>query len=255
MNRWRNKVAIVTGASVGIGYAIAEKLTSEGVIVVGFARRKEKLEEAAQNFNKNKKLFYFCIVDLMKEEDILSGFKWVADNVGPVHILVNNAGIVSTTNVMNGETALWKEVFDTNVISLCIATKEAIKDMNKNNVDGHIVHINSVDGHSVQDGTSVYGASKFSVTALTEILRKELVHANSKIKITSISPGNVATDIYRTSFENSNINYEKSDFFQEISQCAMLTAEDVADSVMYTLGTPPNVQVHEIMIKPIGELG
>ncbi|KAF5288866.1 hypothetical protein FQA39_LY03745 [Lamprigera yunnana] len=252
MDRWKNKVAIVTGASSGIGYAIAEKLIAEGIIVVGFARRKEKLEEASLKLNTNIKRFHFYIVDMLKEEDILNGFRWVADNIGPVNILVNNAGIFGATNLRKGKTLIWKEVIDTNVISLCIATREAIKVMRQNSIDGHIVHINSIGGHTVLNGNSIYGASKFAVTALTEALRKELVAANSKIKITSVSPGLVSTDIFKTAFEKINMNYKESAAFHVTR--VSLTAEDVANSVIYTLGTLPHVQVHEIIIKPLGEL-
>ncbi|KAF5299187.1 hypothetical protein FQA39_LY02360 [Lamprigera yunnana] len=248
MDRWKNKVAIVTGASAGIGYAIAEKLVNEGVIVVGFARRKQKLEEISQKLNKNNKLFHYCVVDLTKEEDILSGFKWVAENVGPVHIMINNAAVGRLANLMDGDTILWKEVIDTNVIALCIATREAIKDMKKNNVDGHIVHINSTAGHVVFSNNNIYTASKFAVTALTEALKKELEAAKSKIKITSVSPGFVATDFMHATFERSKQNYNDSDVCKFLSTCRALVPEDIANAVVYTLGTPPYVQVQEIRI-------
>ncbi|KAF5288868.1 hypothetical protein FQA39_LY03747 [Lamprigera yunnana] len=253
MDRWINKVAIVTGASSGIGYGVAEKLVSEGIIVVGFARRKEMLEEAAKRFNKDKKLFHFYVVDLMKEEDILNGFKWVADNVGPVHILINAGGVMRLSRLMNGDTTLWREVMETNVISLCVATREAIKEMQKNNIDGHIIHINSVGGHTVLEDSNIYSPSKFAVTALTEALRKELRDAKSKIKISSVSPGFVRTDMIKAAFDRCDLHYNEADF-PKIANSVPLTLEDVAGSVVYCLGTLPHVQVHDIIIKPIGEL-
>ncbi|KAF5299186.1 hypothetical protein FQA39_LY02359 [Lamprigera yunnana] len=223
------------------------------MMVVGFARRKQKLEEISQKLNRNNKLFHYRVVDLTKEEDILSGFKWVAENVGPVHILVNNGGVGRLVDLMEGDTILWKEVMDTNVIALCIATREAIKEMKKNNVDGHIVHINSMAGHVVFSNSNIYTASKFAVTALTEALRKELVAAKSKIKITSVSPGFVATDFMHAKFERSKQNFNDSDVCKYLSTCPALVPEDIANAVVYTLGTPPHVQVHEIMIRPVGE--
>lgn len=104
-----------------------------------------------------------------------------------MHILINNAGGAGlSTNLIEGDTEVWKRVFDLNVLGLCIATREAVKNMKENNVDGHIIHINSIAGHKVLNvpNFNVYPASKFAVTALTETLRQELNSIGSKIKIT-----------------------------------------------------------------------
>lgn len=92
----------------------------------------------------------------------------------------------SNTNLLEGDTETWKKILDTNVLGLCIATREAVKNMRENNVDGHIIHINSLAGHIVVNvpNLSVYTASKFAVTALTETLRQELNSIGSKTKIT-----------------------------------------------------------------------
>lgn len=130
---------------------------------------------------------YAVKADLSKEEEILKAFEWTKNNLGPIHILINNAGCVAlTTNLTEGDTNLWKKVLDLNVLSLCIATREAVKSMRENQVDGHIIHINSECGHKVPNFPilNVYPASKFAVTALTETLRQELNSIGSKIKIT-----------------------------------------------------------------------
>lgn len=99
---------------------------------------------------------------------------------------MNNAGSMTVANLTDGETENFKRTLDLNVLALCIATREAVKDMRANNVDGHIIHINSVVGHYVPKvkGFNVYPASKHAVTALTESLRHELNSLNSKIRIT-----------------------------------------------------------------------
>lgn len=127
------------------------------------------------------------VADVSNEESVLDAFEWVKENLGPVHILINNAGLAKQTNLVDGKTECWKNVFDVNVLGLCVATREAVKSMRENNVDGHIVHINSLSGHRVSGTLSnlnVYPASKFAVTALTETLRQELNSIGSKIKIT-----------------------------------------------------------------------
>ncbi|KAJ3660791.1 hypothetical protein Zmor_005222 [Zophobas morio] len=251
MDRWKGKVAIVTGASAGIGAAIVEQLAEAGLQVAGFARRSERVEELAKKLSGKKGKVHAVKVDVSKEEDILKGFKWVTDNLGPVSILINNAGILQNTNLTDGETEKWKKIFDTNVLGLCIATREAVKIMKANKIDGHIVHINSVVGHKVPEfgDANVYPASKYAVTALTETLRQELNHLGLKIKITSVSPGAVATEFLEAAGWASDDPKMK----EIISKFPFLKAQDIADSVLYVLATPPHVQVHELMIKPIGE--
>ena len=128
-------------------------------------------------------------------------------------------------NCKRGDTKEWKDVFDVNVLGLCVATREAVRDMKKNGVNGHIIHINSVSGHRVAShATSVYAASKFAVTALTETLRQELVAQGSKIKITSISPGYVETEFASTS--GIDASPAMKEFFKNVKG---LDAEDIAD--------------------------
>lgn len=250
MERWKGKVAIVTGASAGIGAAIAEQLVGAGLKVVGLARRKERVEELAKKLQgKNGQLYSFR-ADVSKEEDILAAFKWVKENLGPVNILINNAGFRRDTNLIEGDAKMWEDILDTNVLGLCMGTREAVKDMRANNVDGHIIHINSLVGHKVIyfPQSSVYPASKHAVTALTETLRQELNSIGSKIKITSISPGAVETE-----FRQAAGVFSHQDQVELFKKLPHLQSEDVADAVLYALATPPHVQVHEITIKPVGE--
>ncbi|RZC34884.1 adh short domain containing protein [Asbolus verrucosus] len=112
--------------------------------------------------------------------------------------------------------------------------------MRANNIDGHIVHINSIAGHKVPNfpGINVYPASKYAVTALTETLRQELNQLGSKIKISSVSPGAVATEI----LDSSNIVSDPK-MKEVLMKLPFLKAEDIADSILYVLATPPHVQV------------
>lgn len=247
MERWTGKVAVVTGASSGIGAAIAKQLVEAGLKVVGFARRKEKIEEIAKSLENKMGNLYACKVDMTVENEIKAGFKWTLENVGPIHVLVNNAGVATNTSLYDGDTKLWKKILDTNVLGLCIATRETIKIMRDNHIDGHIIHMNSMAGHSVPNfpNGNVYSPSKYAVTSLTETLRKELISLGSKIKISSISPGVVKTEISVTA------NFDLSP--EMIKSIPMLDAKDIADAVMYVLSTNPGVQVHDLLIQPIGQ--
>ncbi|CAG9835745.1 unnamed protein product [Diabrotica balteata] len=246
MDRWKGKVAVVTGASSGIGAAIAELLVENGLLVVGVARRKERIDALAQKLKGKKGKLYSVKADLTKEEDIKDIFKWTSANVGPVAILVNNAGCVFKTDLIDGDTEAWKRTINVNLLALCIATREAISIMKKNNIDGHIIHINSVFGHRVSNfpQVSVYPATKHGVTALTETLRNELNALKSKIRVTSISPGLVDTEMIT--------ELKKTEFYEQLKK-SVLKSEDIADAVFYTLSTPPHVQIHELTIKPVGE--
>lgn len=148
------------------------------------ARRKEKVEELSKQLQGKQGKLHAFQADLTKESDILNVFKWTTEFVGNVHILINNAGVFYDTSLINGDTKLWRNVIDTNLMGLCIATREAVRIMNDNNIAGHIIHMNSIAGHKVIEKTNIYSPSKFAVTALTEVLRQELIEANSKIKVT-----------------------------------------------------------------------
>ncbi|GLV42881.1 uncharacterized protein CBL_09961 [Carabus blaptoides fortunei] len=154
--------------------------------------------------------------------------------------------VIISTGAIKGKTEDWKQILDTNVLGLCICTREAAKSMKENNIDGHVVHINGIFGHWVSDfpKLSVYGASKFAVTALTDTLRKEFNLKGSKIKVTSVSPGAVQTEVM------TNIE----DFDAElIKNIPMLESEDVADAILYVIGTAPHILIQELIIRPVGE--
>ncbi|KAJ3651661.1 hypothetical protein Zmor_017686 [Zophobas morio] len=248
LERWVGKVAVVTGASSGIGAAIAEFLVDNGITVAGLARRSELIEEKAKQLSAKPGKLHAIKTDMTKEEDILNAFKWTEENLGHVYILINSAGVAKDNFLRNGDTADWKQTFDVNVMGLCIATREAIKIMSANNINGHIIHINSVLGHKVVPfpGINVYIASKYAVTALTETLRQELSVIDSKIKTTSISPGLVATEM-------TNFDIECSEDSENIlKSMPPLKTEDIAEAVGYVLSTAENVQINELTITPVG---
>jgi len=248
MDRWLGKVAVVTGASSGIGAAIAVDLVKAGVNVVGLARHSERIEALRDTIEKPIGKLYAIKCDVTKEEDIKKAFAWTEENLGGVDILVNNAGIIRSTFIVEKDnTKLLKEILDTNILGVALCTREAFQSMKRRNVDGHIVMINSTAGHIVEYvvGTfpsyNMYPPSKFAITGMTEVLRQEFQALDTRVKVTSISPGVVRTDLYLPEHQ------------EEIKKLPYLDAEDVSQAVLYVLGTPPHVQVHELIIKPIGE--
>ncbi|KAI4459703.1 dehydrogenase/reductase sdr family member 11 [Holotrichia oblita] len=252
MEKWQGKVAIVTGANAGIGAATAKALVQAGMKVVGFDRRKERIEQLAKELGDQAGKLYAVKVDLKEEQEILNGFQWTTDNVGPVSVLINNAGVVQKTTLHDGDTQMWRTVLDTNVLAVAIAAREAIRIMKENNIDGYIINVNSVAGHFVLDtpGVNMYSPSKYALTSMTETLRFELARLKSNIRVTSLSPGTVKTEI---AVANNIVSEELYQQMIQNPEIQFLESEDVANAVLYLLGTPLRVQVSELTIRPIRE--
>ncbi|XP_021559854.1 dehydrogenase/reductase SDR family member 11 isoform X2 [Neomonachus schauinslandi] len=234
MERWRDRLALVTGASGGIGAAVARALVQQGLKVVGCARTVGNIEELAAECKSagypGTLIPHRC--DLSSEEDILSMFSAVRSQHSGVDICINNAGLARPDTLLSGSTSGWKDMFSVNVLALSICTREAYRSMKERKVDdGHIININS--------------ATKYAVTALTEGLRQELREAQTHIRATCISPEVVETQF---AFKLHDKDPEKAAATYECIKC--LKPEDVAEAVIYVLSTPPHVQIGDIQMRP-----
>ncbi|KAK2110514.1 Dehydrogenase/reductase SDR member 11 [Saguinus oedipus] len=203
MERWRDRLALVTGASVGIGAAMVRALVQQGLKVVGCARTVGNIKELAAESKSagypGTLIPYRC--DLSNEEDILS--------------------IFSAIRSQHSSTSGWKEMLNVNVLALSICTREAYQSMKERNVDdGHIININSI-------------ATKYAVTALTEGQRQELREAQTDIQATCLSPGVVETQF---TFRLHNKDPEKAAATYEHMKC--FQPEDVTEAVIYVLSNP-----------------
>ncbi|XP_075210576.1 farnesol dehydrogenase-like [Lycorma delicatula] len=191
MEKWRGKVAVVTGANSAIGTAIAETLGNIGMEVVGLAKRLDRFAELKTKFKRKKDKFHPIITDFANEEDIISAFEWVERHLGGIHILVNNTATSSKISPIEASTTdAWRQIYDINVIALQICSREGIKSMRKHHIDdGYIININSRAAYMTTPipGMTSYYASKKAVNTIGEGLRAELGH-NSKIRVTTISP-------------------------------------------------------------------
>ncbi|XP_069677723.1 dehydrogenase/reductase SDR family member 11-like isoform X2 [Periplaneta americana] len=241
MERWSGRVALVTGASSGIGAELATQLVKSGLQVVGIARRVENIEKLAQNLQNEPGNLHPVKADITCEEEVKAAFAWVQSNLGGVDILVNCAGADSINTLIDGPLESWKLIFDVNVLARSNVTKEALASMKEKGVDdGLIIHINGILGHSIPDinflSIYMYSAAEHAVTVLTEGLRRELLKINSKIRISSVSPGLVKTDFFSkagNSDELTDLMYQTNPY---------LETKDVVDAIVYILGTPPHVQ-------------
>jgi NADP-dependent 3-hydroxy acid dehydrogenase YdfG len=204
MDRWEGKVAVVTGASSGIGAAIAVALVKAKMTVVGIARRLDRMQQLKDELPEEvRENFQPFMCDVTREEEVVSVFKWVDENYQGIHVLVNNAGILRNCMLLEAEnTSKLRQVIDTNIMGVAICSREAFQIMKKRGInDGHIVHINSITGHNVQylvdmgPSWNIYHATKHAVTAMTETMRQEFLRENTNTKI-SVCPQNEKKIIY-----------------------------------------------------------
>jgi 17beta-estradiol 17-dehydrogenase / 3beta-hydroxysteroid 3-dehydrogenase len=242
MERWRGRVALVTGASSGIGRAVAAMLARQGMRVAAAARRLDRVEQIGAEVGADRMLPIRA--DLRDETQILKMFERVRTEWGGVDLLVNNAGIGHDAPLSSGPTEAWREMLELNVLALCVCTREALADMRRNGRDGHVVHISSMAAHRVPPGSGVYSATKFAVRALTEALRQELRRDQSRIRVSAISPGYVETE-FAALYHKSEAAAQKT-----YGRFKVLEPEDVADAVRFVLESPPHMQVHDILLRP-----
>ncbi|XP_055681088.1 farnesol dehydrogenase-like [Lutzomyia longipalpis] len=251
MDRWSNKVAVVTGASSGIGAEIVKDLVRGGMIVVGLARRSEKIEELKKDLpNDRRKNLHSMQCDVTKEEEIVATFAKINEKFGGVDVLINNAGMAFMDLKLTdpGNSVAFNDTMQTNVFGLINCTREAIGIMKKRKIHGHVININSILGHNVvfpppgweAMNFNVYAASKFGVTALTEILRQEMSKDELPIKISSISPDVVQTNLTEM--------FSK----QNLAKTPHLLSSDISQAVVYVLSTPPHVNVQDVLLRPLG---
>ena len=259
LERWKGRVALVTGASSGIGAAlVAFLVTKVGMKVAGCARRTENLRILGLGLPEELQSSFFAVkCDVTDERDILQMFSDIKAKWEGVDLMVNNAGTSypSRENLISGETKLWKQVFDVNVLATLICNREAIASMRERCVDdGQIVNINSTSGHRIpaRFGGGVYCASKMALTCLTESLRQELRRQEprgSHIRVCQISPG-----IVRTPFAEQSLG--GADKAEELySSLESLEVEDLMLAVKYVLSCPRRVDVNDIIVRPTEQKG
>ncbi|MCB9578710.1 MAG: SDR family NAD(P)-dependent oxidoreductase [Polyangiaceae bacterium] len=239
LSRWKGRVALVTGASSGIGRAVAERLAQAGMKVAVAARRTERLEPLRASGDVLP-----LGVDLRREADIEEMFAQIRKRWDGVDVLVNNAGLGHRAPLCSGSTEHWREMLEVNVLALCICTREAVRDMRRRGDAGHVIHVSSMAAHRVPGDSGVYSATKFAVRALTEGLRQELRADKSKIRVSAISPGFVETEFAA--------HYHKSEqaAAETYGRYQVLSAQDMADTVAWVLGAPDHMQVHDVLIRP-----
>jgi NADP-dependent 3-hydroxy acid dehydrogenase YdfG len=239
----KNKIAIITGASSGIGFATALALSKKGAKVAIGARRTDMLSELEKKIKENGGEVYSQKLDVTKKNECNSFVDNVLKKWGTVDILINNAGLMPLSFFKNLKTDEWDQMIDVNIKGVLYCTGAVVSHMLENK-SGHIINISSVAGRIVFPAGSVYCATKHAITAFSEGLRQEL-SVRKNIRVTCIEPGVVATEL-----TNSITDESLQGFVENAKKMESLQAEDIANAIVYAVESPNHVNVNEILIRP-----
>ncbi|EER39104.1 nonribosomal peptide synthetase [Histoplasma capsulatum H143] len=239
------RVAVITGASSGIGAAVAAGLAREGAHVALGARRMKALEAIKSSLPLRDNKAIIRQTDVTDKSQVEALVRAAHDELGPVDILVVCAGVMYFTMMANTQMEEWDRTVDVNCKGLLHCLGATVPSMLSRG-RGQIVAISSDAGRKVFPGLSVYSASKFFVEATLQGLRLET--AGKGLRIMSVQPGNTATDLLGMSTDAEAIKQ-----YGEPSGAKILDPEDVANSILYALGQPEHVAVNEVLIEPRDE--
>lgn len=240
MQKW----ALITGATAGIGKATAKKLAKKGWSLILTGRREERLSSLIQelDFPPSGGQVLTFKMDIQDSQQILSLFQEYAHELSQVELLINNAGLAKgTSRLQEAQPEDWDQMIDTNIKGLLFLTRQILPKMIQNK-RGHIINLGSVAGRWVYPGGAVYCATKFAVRAISEGLRMDLI--GTPIRVSNVEPGMVETEFSQVRFGDA----EKAK--QVYAGMKPLTADDIAETIVWIAERPPHVNIQELVIFP-----
>jgi NADP-dependent 3-hydroxy acid dehydrogenase YdfG len=230
------KLVVITGASSGIGAAIAERLSKAGHPLLLLARRVERLQ--ALNLPN-------CLceqVDITKREQLAQALNKAVEKFGPVDALINNAGVMLLGQIEDQAASEWSQMFEVNVLAILNGMQAVLAPMKESNT-GTIINISSVAGRKTFGDHAAYCGTKFAVHAITENVREEV--ADSNVRLITIAPGAVETELLsHTTSQAIKAGYED----WKNSMEGVLEADDVARAVEFAYAQPQGVCIREIVL-------
>jgi hypothetical protein len=241
------KIALITGATTGIGNATAHKLAENNYNLIITGRRKDLLDAVKKELG----IKYKCDVltlnfDVRDPKQVEETIDNLSESWKKIDVLVNNAGLAAGLNpVQSGDLEDWEQMVDTNVKGLLYITRKVSPLMIENG-HGHIINLSSVAGKEVYENGNVYCATKHAVDALTKGMRIDLLKHN--IKVTSIAPGAVETEFSLVRFKGDS---EKAAKVYE--GFTPLFAEDIAEAILFAITRPAHVNINDMLIMPTAQ--
>lgn len=241
-----NKIALITGATSGIGQATALKAAEAGYDVIITGRRRDRLEELAKTIRSKGADVLILGFDVRRQKEVQSAIDSLTDKWKNIDVLVNNAGLaVGVSPIQEGVLDDWERMIDTNVKGLLYVTR-AVAPLLIARQGGHIVNIASIAGKEVYPGGNVYCATKHAVDALSRAMRTDMLRHN--IKVTNIAPGMVETEFSLVRYKGDS--EAAANVYKGIQP---LTNEDIADTLLFAITRPPHVCLNDIVIMPTAQ--
>lgn len=240
------KKALITGASSGIGAAVAKKLASVGFDLILIARRLDRLDSLKTELQKKHKInVVIASCDISNQESIQLFTEKHKSDFQDLSLLVNNAGLAKRSDkIFEAEMLHWNQMLDVNVRGLLQMTRAILPHFVAKN-SGHVVNIGSVAGRWVYPGGAVYCATKYAVRAISEGMRMDLLGKN--IRVTNIEPGMVETEFSEVRFDDKE---KAKAVYQGMTP---LSADDIAETIEWVVGRPAHVNIQELVIFPTAQ--
>jgi len=245
-NKIRGKVVVITGASSGLGEAAARLLSAQGATVVLGARRSDRLQSLADELSGSGGKALAVATDVTHRNQVKRLVDAAAQKFGRVDVMINNAGIMPRAPLERLTIDDWDRTIDVNIKGVLYGIAAALPHMKKQK-SGHMIFVSSVAGHKIGPDFAVYAATKHAVRALAEGFRQEVKPYN--IRTTIISPGAVATEL-PDSVTEPDIAEKIRTYYDEIA----IPAESFAQAVIFAMSQPEEVDVNEILFRPIKQM-
>jgi 3-hydroxy acid dehydrogenase/malonic semialdehyde reductase len=241
----KNKIVFISGASSGIGKACAELFAQAGAKLILGARSVEKLQELGNELKSQYQTEILALkLDVQDKNAVDEAINGLPLAWQKIDILVNNAGLARGLEKLHqGDVADWEAMIDTNVKGLLYLTRKIVPQMLENKLNGHVINIGSTAGILAYPGGAVYCATKAAVKFISDGLRMDVV--DTPIRVTNIQPGMVETNFSVIRFHGDQ---QKADNVYD--GIKPLTAEDIADIVVYAASAPTHVQICEVTVTP-----
>lgn len=242
-----NKTVLITGATSGIGKATAEKFAEKGYNLILTGRRNDRLTEIRKDISEKYNVKTLILsFDIRNSDEVKKEIEGLSEEWKNIDILINNAGLAVGLNpIQSGDIDDWERMIDTNIKGLLYITR-AVSPMMVKRKKGHIVNIGSIAGRDVYPNGNVYCATKYAVDALTKSMRLDLLPYN--IRVSQIAPGQAETEFSVVRFKGDE---EKAKNVYKGFEA--LTAEDIADAILYVTQVPPHVNISDLLIMPTAQ--
>ena len=242
-NKIEGKVVVITGASSGIGAAIARTLAEQGAKVVLGARRADRLEAIVAEIRRAGGQALPHVVDVTRHEQVKALVAAAVKEFGRIDVMVNNAGFMPIAPLDADDVASWDRCIDINIKGVMYGISAALPHFRAQG-SGHLINVSSVGGHKTMAGATVYCGTKFAVRAITEGFREEV---GPTIRSTNISPGGVQSELADHLTDPATREMMKQ--FTAIA----IPAEAIAQAVLYAIEQPAAVDVNEIVVRPTAQ--